>query len=135
MMTAEPAPPALPNVSGVRIAGFTIPAPAALAMAFADKATITGPELCRLLPMDPETLRRHIRAGHIAYLRIGFGDRRAFTLDSIMRFLEGRSVTEQPPERKQRRRASSATGEAGSGFRAQLERRTAELRQQRTTRR
>ncbi len=77
--------------------------PEAIARAFADKGTISGPELCRLLPMDAETLRRHCEAGNISYVRLGHGHRRSFTLAAISRFLVERTVTESPPDPKPRR--------------------------------
>lgn len=105
----------------------------AIAKLFEDRATISGPELCKLLPMDPETLRRHCKAGNISYVQLGFGDRRAFTLEAVLKFLGERSRTECPSTSGARRRSSATTsGEEASGFLEQLERRTAELRRQRS---
>ncbi|MBZ6415643.1 helix-turn-helix domain-containing protein [uncultured Methylobacterium sp.] len=74
--------------------GPVVPSP--LAAAFESKATISAPELCRLLPLDPKTLKRHCMAGHITYVQTGFGERRRFTLEAVMRFLAERSRTECP---------------------------------------
>jgi len=86
--------------------------PAPLARAFEEKVTITAGELCRLLPIDRKTLHRHIRAGHIAWVQLGMGDRavrRGFTLKAVMRFLEDRerimSTTGATAYRKRRPKA------------------------------
>ncbi len=75
--------------------------PAPLARAFEERVTITAGELCRLLPIDRKTLHLHIRAGHIAWVQLGMGDRavrRGFTLKAVMRFLEDRERVVSPRE-------------------------------------
>jgi hypothetical protein len=107
--------------------------PPALAAAFQERATISGPELCKLLPMDPETLRRHCKAGNISYVQLGFGDRRAFTLEAVLKFLGERSRTECPSTGAARRRSSATTSTAAEyDFRAIRARRIAERQKQRS---
>ncbi|KQP60623.1 hypothetical protein ASF39_15785 [Methylobacterium sp. Leaf108] len=112
------------------VRGFSIPCPAPLAAVFERQATITLAELARLLPMDPETLRGHIRRGHISYVQIGFGERaprRVFTLDAVLRFLEDRSRTEcLSTSGPARRRTATTSSVEGGGFLALLEREAAE---------
>ncbi len=114
----------------VRIEGSSMLVPAPLLEAFSKAATISGPELCAVLPMDPETLRRHCRAGNITYVRMGFGDRRGFTLEAVLRFLATRSVTERPAERRGQRRRGvvPAEPEGGNAFAALRTRLTADGR-------
>ncbi len=101
--------PRLPSEQSTKKdARMTPQAPAALLAAFGDRLTISAPELCRLLPLDDDTLRGHIKRGHIEYVQTGLGERsprKAFTLAAVLRFLEERSVRECPPE--PRLRASS----------------------------
>ncbi len=69
----------------------TAPLPEALAAHFARQATIGMPQLARLLPMDDETLRRHIADGRLACRFKGFGRvrrRRVFTQSDILQFLQ-----------------------------------------------
>ncbi|KQT78376.1 hypothetical protein ASG59_07760 [Methylobacterium sp. Leaf466] len=112
------------------VRGFSIPCPAPLAAVFERQATITLAELARLLPMDPETLRGHIRRGHISYVQIGFGERaprRVFTLDAVLRFLEDRSRTEcLSTSGPARRRTATTSSVEGGDFLALLEREAAE---------
>ncbi len=107
--------------------------PGALATLFSDRLTVSGPELCKLLPMDPETLRRHCKAGNISYVQLGFGDRRAFTLEAVLKFLGERSRTECPSIGAARRRSSATTSTAKeSGFLATRARLIAEEQRQRS---
>ena len=94
------------------------PIPPALATAYAERVTLTAPELCRLLPMESKTLRGHISRGHIEFVEIGVGDacpRRAFTLAQVMQFLQGRSFRAAPPTGH--RELLSAAAYAGDGER------------------
>ncbi|KMO36658.1 hypothetical protein VQ02_14880 [Methylobacterium variabile] len=64
--------------------------PPALAKAFKRKATISGPELCRLLPIDARLLRKHIKHSNIEYLAVqseGKASQKAFTLAQVMDFV------------------------------------------------
>ena len=98
--------------------------PPALAAAFEGKLTITAPELCRLIPLDPETLRGHIRRGHISYAQLGFGEkapRRVFTLENVVAFLDGQGRTEQLPEsRPGRHRTAGKISKAEEEFLAEV---------------
>ncbi len=89
--------------------------PPAIAKAFEDKATVSAPELCRLLPLDPKTLKRHCMAGHITYVQTGFGERRRFTLEAVMRFLAERSRTECLSTSLPSLRITPTTSSAGAG--------------------
>ena len=108
-----------------------IPVPEALAVAFAGKLTISAAELCELMPMDDATLRRHVKAGHIAYLRIGMGPTapRRFTLNDVMQFLEGQSQRECPEAGHALLRTTPTTSQGG-GIDARLARRNAEKQRQ-----
>ncbi len=72
--------------------------PAPLAAAFEKKSTVSSAELCELLPMDDATLRQHVRAGNIEFIRFGLGVSapRRFTLEAVMAFLEERREREAP---------------------------------------
>lgn len=67
--------------------------------AFAERATLNQKEVAALLGLDPEVFRQHIVAGHIYYLRIGFGKKRQtrrFTLAQVMDFLRKQSRQDFP---------------------------------------
>lgn len=105
------------------------PIPSPLAAAFADRLTISATELCRLMPMDDSTLRRHIRAGNIAYRRVGFGPAapRRFTLEDVMGFLEGVREQECPSVSARAPRPTPVkAGGPVSAILARLEKRQAE---------
>lgn len=100
------------------------PIPPALAAAYAERVTLTAPELCRLFPMDSRILKRHCQLGHIAYLQTGFelSAPRRFTLEHVMSFIERRTRLECPSiGRRGRPNTSTPSGGAGSGFLARLE--------------
>lgn len=64
--------------------------PPALAKAFERKATISGPELCRLLPIEAKLLRKHIKHNNIEYVAVqaeGKATQKAFTLVHVMDFI------------------------------------------------
>lgn len=98
----------------------SIPEP--LARAFADKVIISSPELCRLLPIDREALRGHVRAGHIEYVSTGGGalhPRCRFTLAAVIEFLARRSRVECRSTSTSARRSTTTTSSGeGSGIRA-----------------
>lgn len=114
------------------------PIPAPLAAAFADRLTISAAELCRLMPMDDSTLRRHIRAGNIAYRRVGIGPAapRRFTLEDVMGFLEGVREQECPASSARAPRPTPVkAGGAVSGILDSLAQRMADRQKQRAAKR
>lgn len=68
-----------------------------------------------LLGMSPRTLRAHVRAGNIACVRLGFGERRprrGFLPDDIVAFMAKLRRTECPPEGTHR---TTCAGGGGGG--------------------
>ena len=124
------------RLAGVPVPGFTALCPAPLAVVFAEQATVSADDLCRLLPIDPTSLKKHVRAGHLSYLQVGFGRERTrwrFTLESIMRLIEERSVTEcQSTSRPNLRFTPSTSGAGGNAMLARLARRNAEKQKQKS---
>lgn len=108
----------------------TNPVPEPLARAFSERLTITAPELCRLMPMDPHTLKRHCARGTIGYLQTGFGEAapRRFTLEHVLRFLAEREKAAPCPSTSRRvgRTTSTTSGSGEEGFLALLARRRSE---------
>lgn len=71
----------------------SVDVPPALAAAYQERATLPASTVCRLLAIDPKTLRQHVRAGNIRYVLKGFGEkrpRREFMLSDVMGFLDKR---------------------------------------------
>lgn len=80
--------------------------------AFARKATLPAPEICRLLSMNDKTLLRHVRAGNIRYVLKGLGSvrpRREFTMSDVLEFLESQGRRECPSIGPKTRRSTSTT--------------------------
>lgn len=94
--------------------------PVSISAAFARTPTLPSADICRLLRMDPKTLRQHVRAGNIGYVLKGFGEkrpRREFTQADVLSFLNKRTRGECLfTSRKGRRTSSSTFGGEIVGF-------------------
>ena len=80
--------------------------------AFASKATLPAPAVCRLLSINDKTLLRHVRAGNIRYVLKGLGatrPRREFTMSDVLEFLENQGRRECPSTGPRTRRSTSST--------------------------
>lgn len=75
--------------------------PEAIVEAFRKCPLMPAPQVAKLLGMNIETLREHVRAGHLPWRQKGFGQispRRVFTLSDVAVFLDHmqrRSVQER----------------------------------------
>lgn len=109
--------------------------PAPLAAAYAERISLPLRETARLLSMDESTLRAHVQAGNIRFLRTGLGTksiRREFRLADVLEFLEKMSRVECPSTSVKTRRITTTTSNtAVIGFTALREKLIAERQKER----
>ena len=86
--------------------------PAPLVVAFSERVSLPLRDTARLLSMDESTLRAHVLAGNIRFIRTGLGIksiRREFRLSDVLEFLEKMSRVECPSTSVKTRRITTTT--------------------------